>query len=311
VIRPQALRPGDTVGLAAPSGSLQDPSQADEAAALLRRLGFVPRIAPGCRVAHGYLAGDDALRAADLNALFADPGVRGIVCLKGGYGASRILDGLDYPLIARNPKVFVGYSDITALHLALDRRCGLVTLHGPVGISRALLEGDAASTASWLRALTSSEPLGRLENPPGAPPLRTLAGGRARGTVTGGNLSLVAASLGTPFELDARGRILFLEDVDERPYRVDRMLTQLRLAGKFRQCAGVLLGDWSGCLPEEGKPSLGLEEVFRDLLAGAGKPVLAGFQAGHCRPTLTLPFGVEAVLDADAGSFELVEPALA
>jgi len=308
--RPKALRPGDTLGLIAPSGGLKDPGQVAEAAAMLGRLGFQSKPGAGCRLAHGYLAGADAARAADLNAMFADPAVAGIVCLKGGYGAMRILDAVDYGLAARNPKVLVGYSDITALHLALNQRSGLPTFHGPMGLSGPLLEGDPASTASWVAALTGGAP-GRLENPPGCPPLRALAGGVARGALAGGNLSVIAATLGTPYELDARGRLLFFEDIDERPYRVDRMLTQLRLAGKFRDCAGIVLGDWNNCVPDPGERSLDLEEVFREVLRPAGKPILAGLQAGHCRPMLTFPLGVEAVLDADAGTLELVESALA
>jgi muramoyltetrapeptide carboxypeptidase len=173
-----------------------------------------------------------------------------------------------------------------------------------------LLDGEPGSTASWLRALTTAAPLGRLENPPPLPPLRALAGGVARGPLTGGNLSVIAATMGTPFELDARGRILFLEDVDERPYRVDRMLTQLRLAGKFDQCAGIVLGDWNNCVPDPGERSLELAEVFRDLLLPCGKPILAGLQAGHCGPALTFPLGVTAVLDAGAGTLDFTGPAL-
>jgi muramoyltetrapeptide carboxypeptidase len=309
-LRGQPLRPGDTVALTAPSGLLKEPALLERAEALLRGFGFQVRVGASCRAGRGYLAGDDALRAGDLNACFADPAVRAIVCLKGGYGVLRLLERLDYPAIARNPKALVGYSDITALHLALNQRCGLATLHGPMATSAALLEGDPYSVRSWLAALTSAVPLGFLAPPAGAPALRPLAPGSARGPLAGGNLATLAATLGTPFELDARGRILFLEDIDERPYKVDRMLTQLRLAGKFRDCAGILLGDWNNCVPDPGEASLSLEEVFQDLLVPAGKPILAGFPAGHCVPNATFPLGVEAVLDAQAGTVEVVEAAL-
>jgi len=234
--------------------------------------------------------------------------VDGIVCLKGGYGTPRILDHIDYASIARNPKVFVGYSDVTGLHLALGKTCGLVTFHGPMPSSDMLPEFDEFSRASWRAALMTSGPLGVLSNPE-AKRLERIVGGTARGPVAGGNLSLVAATMGTPYEIDARGRILFFEDVDEAPYRVDRMLTQLRLAGKFEQCAGVLLGTWKDCVPREGKPSLSLAQVFEEVIAPAGKPVAFGLQAGHGAPALTLPLGVEAVLDADAGTLEFVESA--
>jgi muramoyltetrapeptide carboxypeptidase len=308
--KPRALRPGDTIGLIAPSGDLAEVDRIEQAVGMLARHGFRVKLGDSCRSVHGYLAGADSVRAGEVNAFFADPEVAGILCLKGGYGTPRILDALDYAMIARNPKVFVGYSDITGLHLALDRRCGMPTFHGPMGVSDSLLEGDAFTTASWLKALTSCEPLGRLENPAGSATLRALVGGRARGPLIGGNLSLVAATMGTPFEIEARGRILFFEDIDERPYRVDRMLTQLRLAGKFEDCAGIVLGDWNNCVPEEDKRSLELQEVFQELLAGVGRPVLMGLQAGHCRPMITFPFGVEAEMDADDLRLELVESAL-
>ncbi len=307
--KPRALRPGDRVALIAPSGGLREASQLERAAAFLRGIGFEPVFDLGSAATYGYLAGCDERRAAELSRAFADPSVAGILCMKGGYGTPRILDSLDYGLIARNPKVFVGYSDITALHLAMNRLSGLATFHGPMGISDALLEGESFSTRSWISALTSTSALGELANPEGSAGLECLVGGRARGELLGGNLSLVASTMGTAYEIDARGKILFLEDVNERPYRIDRMLTQLRLAGVFKQCAGIILGDWKDCGSENGKPSLDLRSIFEDLVAGAGKPCVMGLSAGHCSPTLTLPFGVEAVLDADRGSLVLVEAA--
>lgn len=309
--KPRALKKGDLIGLIAPSGSVREGAQVDRAVAALKGLGFAVKEGASCRASYGYLAGNDAGRAADVNAFFADPAICGIVCMKGGYGTPRILDLLDYATIARNPKVFVGYSDITGIHLALNRLSRLVTFHGPMGISDVLLEGEAYSTGSWLSAITSTSALGRLAAPEGAEGPRVLVPGRARGELIGGNLSLVAALMGTPYGLDARGKILFFEDIDERPYRVDRMLTQLRLAGTFEDCAGVVLGDWKSCDPEEGKPSLSLEEVFRDVIAPAGKPLIMGLRAGHCSPTMSFPFGAEAFLDAESSEpgLELVEAA--
>ncbi len=313
---PRALAAGDLIGLIAPSGGVKDPGQVEKAVAVLTRMGFAVKVGESCRANYGYLAGGDKLRASDVNAFFADDAICGIVCMKGGYGTPRILDALDYGLVARNPKVFVGYSDITAIHLALNQRCSLVTFHGPMGVSDVLLEGEGYSTRSWLSALTSTWPLGRMDNPPGSEPPAVLVAGKARGRLVGGNLSLVAATMGTPWEIDARGKILFFEDIGERPYRVDRMLTQLRLAGKFEECAGVILGDWKDCGPEEGKPSLSLQEIFRDVIAPAakagGKPVIMGVKAGHCSPSMTLPFGILAELDteSDRPGFEMLEAAL-
>lgn len=310
-IKPRALKPGDLVGLIAPSGSVREEAQVDRAIAALGRLGFRVREGESCRARYGYLAGSDEQRARDIRAFFADPEVDGIVCMKGGYGTPRILDLIDYDAIARNPKVFVGYSDITGVHLAINRLCGLVTFHGPMGISDVLIDGEEYSERSWLSAVSSTAPLRRLDNPKGSTQARSLVPGKARGELIGGNLSLIAALTGTPYALDAKGKILFLEDVDERPYRVDRMLTQLRLAGVFDECEGVVLGDWHNCGPEEGKASLTLEEIFRDVICPAGKPVVAGLQAGHCSPTMTFPFGVEALLDADSPEpgLDLVESA--
>lgn len=309
----RALRAGDLVGLAAPSGSAKEADQAERGAALLEGLGFRVRIAEGCRERYGYLAGADTRRASDLEGFFLDPEIRGIVCLKGGYGAPRILDLLDYSIPARNPKPFVGYSDITGLHLALHRYAGFPTFHGPMAVS--LLDGlDDFSRESWLLALGSREPLGILPMPAGTEggvlhSPRTVRGGRAEGILMGGNLSLVAALTGTPYALDPRGKILFLEDIGEEPYRVDRMLTQLRLAGYFESCAGVVLGDWKDCGAKEPDRSLTLEQIFQDVAASSGKPILAGFPAGHCVPTLTFPLGVRARLDADAGTLEILEAA--
>ena len=311
--KPKALKPGDLLGLIAPSGSPKETGQADQGADFLRGLGFRVRTGGSCRQGYGYLAAPDEERAADLTNFFADPEVAGIVCLKGGYGTPRILDRVDYAVIARNPKVFVGYSDITGLHLALHRHAGFPTFHGPMAVS--FLGGlDEFSAGAWLRALTSPKALGILPVPPGEdgrPPVppRALTGGRAEGVLLGGNLSLVAALTGTPYSLDARGKILFLEDIDEEPYRVDRMLTQLRLAGVFDACAGIVLGDWKNCVPKDPGRSLTLDQVFRDVVVPSGKPVLAGFPAGHSVPTLTFPLGVRARLDADSGTLELLEAA--
>jgi len=306
--KPRALRPGDRIGLLAPSGSATSPGHVDTALAAVRELGFEVVEGRSCRAVHGYLAGDDALRAAELEAFFADPSIDGIFCLKGGYGTPRILDRLDYAAIARNPKVFLGYSDITGAHLALGRDCGLVTFHGPMPHSKDLPAWDGPSRARLLSCLGPEGGKGVLANPSGRA-LSCLAPGRARGRLTGGNLSLLAATIGTPWELDARGKILFIEDIGERPYRIDRMLTQLRLAGKLDEAVGFLIGDWTDCEPEAGKKSLSVEDVIEELLVATGKPVLAGLAAGHGKPNLTLPLEIEVELDAAALSLEFLEAA--
>lgn len=314
---PKALKPGDTIGMIGPSGSFKDQAMVERSAAALAAQGFKVVVGESCRRKYGYLASPDELRASDIGRFFADPAIDGIVCMKGGYGTPRILDLVDYAVVAANPKVFAGYSDITGLHLAFQRFAGFPTFHTPMGIS---MDGvfDEFSTASWRAALMTPSPLGNLVPPPtgdsggqdsGTVP-KALVGGKARGPLIGGNLSLVAALTGTPYALVPDGAIIFLEDIDEEPYRIDRMLTQLRLAGVFKRCAGVVLGHWTRCEPKDPERSLTLEQVFADVIVPAGKPTITGFAAGHSVPTHSFPIGVEAVLDADAGTLEIVEAAL-
>lgn len=310
---PKALKAGDTIGMIAPSGSFKDQSMVESSRLALETRGFRVVVGDSCLHKYGYLAAPDELRASDINTFFADHRIDGIVCMKGGYGTPRILDRLDYEVIAANPKVFAGYSDITGLHMAFRRYAGFPTFHTPMAIS--MVDGfDEFSAASWMSALTSVEPLGLLLPPPGtggepSSGPRALVGGMARGPLVGGNLSLVAALTGTPYELMPDGAILFLEDVDEEPYRIDRMLTNLRLAGYFDRCTGIVLGHWTHCDAKDPERSLTLEQVFTDVIIPSGKPTLAGFAAGHSTPTHSFPLGVEAVLDSDKGTLAIVEAA--
>lgn len=315
---PKALKPGDTIGMIGPSGSFKDQSMVERSAAAIAAQGFKVVVGESCRRKYGYLASPDELRASDIGRFFADPAIDGIVCMKGGYGTPRILNLVDYKVVAANPKVFAGYSDITGLHLAFQHFAGFPTFHAPMGIS---MDGgfDEFSAASWRAALMTAAPLGKLLPPlagrdssgqAGAVAPKTLVGGKARGPLIGGNLSLVAALTGTPYALVPDGAIIFLEDIDEEPYRIDRMLTQLRLAGVFERCTGVVLGHWTRCEPKDPERSLSLEQVFADVIVPAGKPAITGFAAGHSVPTHSFPMGVEAVLDADAGTLDIVEAAL-
>ncbi len=295
---PKPLFRGARVALVAPSGPVPA-ERLQPSVAALERMGLQVAVGESCRSCDGYLAGGDGLRSDDLNRAFADPSVDGVFCARGGYGAQRLLDRLDFGLISENPKAFCGYSDVTALHIALNQRCGFVTFHTPMPSTELYRGVDGVTLRSFRDALEGNF-RGRLRNPPGMP-LRALAPGRARGILTGGNLSLVASSLGTPWEIDTRGKILFLEDVDEEPYRIDRMLNQLRLAGKLRDCAGILLGSWTNCVPPAGKPSLTLLRIFREQIVPQGRPVLAGLACGHGLPSLSLPLGAAVEMDACAG----------
>ncbi len=298
------LHKGDKVALVCASSAVPEARLAPAVAAVTA-LGLEPVLYPSCYFSnrHGYLAATDAQRAADIQKAFADPQIKGVLSIRGGYGAHRILPLLDLAAIARTPKYFSGYSDVTALHTAFNQYCGFVTYHTVMPSTEYYQPLDEYSQKELERALFT--PLtGPLCNPPGQP-LTTLRGGRACGVLCGGNLSLLAASLGTPWEVDTRGKILFLEDIGEKTYRIDGMLTQLRNAGKFRDCAGVLLGYWTDCVPEDPEKTLELPEIIEELIVPAGKPVLSGLACGHSLPSMSLPLGALVSMDADRQTLEV------
>jgi muramoyltetrapeptide carboxypeptidase len=306
------LRPGDTIGIVAPAGPVA-PENLERGIARLQSWGYKVVVGEHVLAARGYLAGTDAQRAEDFNRMWARPDVDGIFAAKGGYGVMRMLGGIDWDLVrAAAPKFFCGFSDITALHAALEREAGLVTFHGPM--PAAFGAAEAYNAAELKAAMASSMPLGTVPWPAEGEELpRPVAvrPGVAEGALAGGNLSLLSALVGTPWEPDFTGRIVLMEEIDEAPYRVDRMLVQLLLAGKLQRAAGVLFGDSPSCLSNpEGKPSLSLFEVLEDHLGPLGIPVLYGFPCGHTGYRATLPLGVRARLDAAAGNLTLLEPAL-
>jgi muramoyltetrapeptide carboxypeptidase len=314
LVKPPALRPGDTVGLVAPSSFVWDLWKFDEVAARIEgQLGLKSRLGKNVRARHGYMAGTERERLEDLHAMYADNSVNAIFCLEGGYGSERLLSGLDTELVRRNPKILLGYSDITGLHLAISKKAGVVAFHGPVATSRL----PAWTLASLKKALFEPVPMGEVGNPPEADPfspdfpLHTVVPGRARGPIAGGNLTLISTTMGTPWEIDAAGKILFLEDTGEAPYRVDRMLTQLKLAGKFAECAGVVWGTCTNCEPSSSGFSINLSmsELLDEILGGIGKPVLVGLVFGHTKEKSTIPIGVEAELDATSKKVTILESA--
>ena len=285
-----ALPTGGVIGLIAPAG----PAEFDltRATQWMQARGYELRVFPGVWEKDGYLAGSDSVRLADLHHAFEDKSIDAIFCLRGGYGCPRLLDGLDFELLRRNPKPFVGYSDITALHLAISRYAGFVTFHGPM-LNADLLGNKQPPTESSLLRMLSGQQTPLLEHP-AAFALTTVVPGMASGRLLGGNLSMICATLGTAFEIDAQGIILFIEDVNEPLYRVDRLLTHLRLAGKLSRLHGVLVGDFDGV------DTQALLRLLKQELEPLGVPVLAGWRSGHCDPNLTLPMGALVRLDADA-----------
>jgi len=268
-------------------------------------MGFKVKLGKSCYSKYGYLAGRDELRAEDLNSMFRDTEVDGIICLRGGYGTIRILELLDYNLIRANPKVFVGYSDITVIHIAINQISNLVTFHGPMAASD--LAGDISkfSLESLFNSILHEDFDGNLKNP--TEELITINGGVAEGQIIGGNLSLIASTIGTPYEIDTKGKIIFIEEIGEEPYRIDRMLNQLKLSNKLQEAEGIILGNFSNCMPEDPDMSLTLEEVIDDLIRPLNKPTLYNLQAGHCDPNITIPFGVRVRLNADRKEIVVLE----
>jgi muramoyltetrapeptide carboxypeptidase len=311
--RPKALRPGDAVALVTPATEVPDPDRLALAERTVRHLGLRMKRGKNVGRRFGTYAESVQARLDDLHEAFRDAEVRAVFAIRGGYGSPHLLDRVDYDLVRRNPKIFVGYSDITALHLAFNRHARLITFHGPIVLSRF----TDYTLSHFRRAVFETRPLGRLTNPPNddelrpSHPLRTVRAGKATGQLTGGNLSLVCATLGTPYEIDTRGKILFLEDVGEQAYNIDRMFTQLRLAGKLDAAAGVVWGECDDCGPRQFEPStvspFTLGEVVDNILGALKVPVLSGLTIGHTSDQLTLPLGVAATLDATGGTLEITE----
>jgi muramoyltetrapeptide carboxypeptidase len=296
----RAIRPGARVGIAAPAGVV-DPDRLEAGEQMIRRMGFEPVRRADLTARNGYLAGDDARRAAELAELVDDPDVGAIVCARGGYGASRIVARLDAARFRAARKPLVGYSDVTTLLLWQRRQAGLMGIHGPMLEREDPLSPEVVAALS--RALTGTGPAPRLTGEP-------LAGGWAEGRLTGGSLSLTVASLGTPWEVDTRDAILLLEDVTEPPYRIDRMLQQLAAAGKLAAVAGVGIGSMQRC-EDERYPERDVAVVLREALAPLGVPVVTGLPFGHCARNLAWPHGGRAAIDGDRGEVELLESAVA
>jgi muramoyltetrapeptide carboxypeptidase len=304
MIRPPALKPGSRVALVAPAGPLAE-GAVERAVERLGGWGFEGVVGRHARGRLGYLSAPDADRVADFNAALRDDSVDAVWCLRGGYGVMRILDDIDWRALARRPRPVIGFSDNTALHLAIQR-LDIVSFHGPHPATENL---TAFSEDGLLRALTVPRPAGVLPFPEDAEEVETITGGACEGRLVGGNLALVAATLGTEYAIDADGGILFLEEVGEAAYRLDRLLTQLRLAGVLERVAGVALGGFTEVTPNgDGQPEA--IDVLRDRLGDLGIPVAYGFPFGHVDDNWTLPEGVRARLDADGGTLELLEAAV-
>jgi muramoyltetrapeptide carboxypeptidase len=313
LIVPPALRPGDAVSLIAPSGPIDIEAYARAVEQLgARGLRCVTYRDVTTRL--GYLAGDDESRATELTAAIADERTRAILPIRGGYGVSRLLARVDLSPLAKLTKLVCGFSDITALHLAIHKQAGLATFHTPnlqdgIG-SRKGLSGSA-NRYYWECLMGTDIPLDDAlaeENTP-AYKIQELVPGTCHAPIVGGNLAVICGLMGTPYDVDCRGKILFIEDIGEKPYRVDRMLSQLALAGKFHDAAGVILGDFSDCDPEDNDKSLPLDAIFEHYFAALDIPVATGLSTGHCRPNYPIPLGLRVRLNTSLGHL-FVEEAL-
>lgn len=303
VILPKALKPGDIIGVTAPAGSVWNKSHIEKVETIMRDLGFKTRMGKTLYEEHGYLAGKDEMRAAELMEMFRDSSVKAILTMRGGWGCARILDLLDYATIAKNPKILIGFSDITSLINVIYDQTGLITYHGPCGYSS---WGDF-STDNVKKALASGEEF-LMKNPPEyQDELKTWVSGKAQGKLMGGNLTVVATLIGTKYEPNWKNKILFLEEIGEEPYRIDRMLWQLKQASVFDQIKGLVIGSFRNCSPQEPHRSFSLDEVFDQHFSGLKYPVYQGAAFGHISPKFTLPIGVLAEMDADAFSIRTLE----
>jgi len=291
--KPARLKKGDTIGIISPSGPYRD-GQLEKVIPFLEKLGLNYKLGKHASNRWGYLAGKDEERLADLHDMFANPDIAGIICSRGGYGAARFTDKIDFELIRNNPKVFWGYSDITFLHTSFGQLANLVTFHGPMLTSDVAGDDFEELSAKMFeqlfepKTLTYDESISKLE---------VLSDGVATAEIVGGNLSLLANGIGTKFEVETSGKLLLIEDINEEPYRVDCMLNQLRQANKLDVVAGVVIGDFADAKPKGDKPSLTLEEVLDDYFKDRPYPVMKGFKIGHCQPHFAIPLGVEAELD--------------
>ncbi len=304
IIRPPVLKPGDTIAIIAPAGPAARGPEFEAGISALGRMGFQVRFSE--RIFHSslYLAGGDSERSEELMSAFEDPSVNAVIALRGGYGCSRLIPLLKEKRLRDHPKIFMGFSDLTTLHLFFNKRLGWITIHGPMAASPGLIDITPHQEKHLLSLWTDPGYCPALS----FPELETWVPGVAEGTLTGGCLSIIAASIGTAYEIDTAGKILFLEDQGEPPYRLDRMLTHLYLANKLQSLAGLVLGTFSDCEPTQG--SYTSSDTLKEILVPLKVPIIAGFPAGHGKNNWAIPLGVKAKIDAAAGSIRFLHPAV-
>jgi len=306
-IKPKPLFDGATIGVISPASKPSDENKLRNGIQYLIDLGYNVVESNHALDSYGYLAGKDKHRVDDLNKMFRDPQIDAIFCSRGGYGTPRIINEIDFDAIKNNPKIFVGYSDITSLGLAIWQKTGLINFSGPM-VAVEMSKGIDPFTKKWLwETLTSLDPVGALTNPPDVP-IKTINPGKANGRLLGGCLSLINVVLGTPFCPDFNEAILFIEDVEEEPYRIDRYLAQLKMAGILNKISGLVIGQFVDCVPNDPeKPNLNLDQVFEDYFFDLDIPIISNFAYGHVPIKHTMPVGAKVELDTNQGALIIKE----
>ena len=305
-LKAKRLKVGDTIAIASPAGAVWDDTQVEKFTGILSGFGFNVILCTTLKRKVGYFSGTDEQRAKELNDLFANKDVKGIFCMKGGWGCARILDKLDYNLIAQNPKVLIGFSDITTLLNAIYAKTGLITFHGPVGNSG----WNEWTTSVFKNVVMYAGQTVFSPGPDDDDKIITLGKGTAIGTLVGGNLSVISSIIGSGYLPDWKGKILFLEETKEEPYRIDRMLTQLKLAGALKQLNGIAIGKFVKCEAEEPQKAFTFMQVLEQHIKPLGIPAFYGLMTGHIENKLTLPIGAEVRMNGETGIITLQEPAV-
>ncbi|WP_430790223.1 S66 peptidase family protein [Virgibacillus flavescens] len=303
MIRPNRLKQGDTIGVIAPAGP-PNLTNLKQAIPVFEKMGLHVKLGKNIDKIHGYLAGTDEERLSDLHDMFADSTIKAIIFACGGYGTGRIAPYIDYELVRNNPKIVWGYSDITFLHTAIHQASGLVTFHGPMLASD--VGKDSFHELSLKQFVQLFQPISLIYSQI-ASELTVINDGNAEGPIVGGNLSLLTSAVGTPYEIDTKGKLLLVEDVAEQPYRVDSMLNQLKLAGKLDDAAGILVGDFAHDAKAAEESSLSMQQVFHDYFSDLPIPVMSGFKIGHCQPHLAIPLGAKATMSTH-GKLVKIDP---
>lgn len=310
VIKPARLKKGDTIGLITPASSPDELIRIEESTKYFERLGYRIKLGKYVGRFNGYLAGTDEERLEDLHSMFSDKSVKAIMCLRGGYGAFRLLDKINYKLIQKNPKIFVGYSEITALQNAIFTKTGLITFAGPMPAVD-FVNSISPYTEEWFwKTVSSNKKIGKIKYPENAK-MPSINKGNANARILGGNLAVLSALLGTEYFPDMKDKILLLEDIDEKPYKIDRMVNQLRLAKVFKGLKGIILGRFVDCYEQDpNKKTLSLGEVIEHYIKPLKLPSIYTFPHGHIKDFVTIPFGLRISLNATKGTVEFLENAV-